>query len=198
MGYPFIAPNPLQTDNIIDLISAIAGWLFVIAIPVAVGVIIWAGLIFVISRGDQGKITQARKMLLYAVIGLAIIFIGQGFITLIQDILGISVVYATSHVPIDTSSSQGIDFTVQDLADRITFLACWLSRVSITILVIMISFYGIMFMTARGDQTRFDNAKKSFMWGIVGALVILGTYTIIATVANAVGASVSLIPLVCS
>ncbi len=53
-------------------------------------------------------------------------------------------------------------------------------------------------MTAQGNATKYEEAKKSFTWGLVGVLVILGTYTIIATVANALGANYSPIPLNCS
>ena len=87
MSYLFKIPNPLQTDSVLDLINAIAGWLIIIAGPIAVAVIIWSGLTFMISRGDMEKIGQAKKMLWYAVIGLVIIFIGKGFITLIESII---------------------------------------------------------------------------------------------------------------
>ena len=99
---------------------------------------------------------------------------------------------------IDTSGSPGVDLTIDDIGNRVTFLACWLSRVAIAIMVIMIVFYGLMFMTSQGDQAKYTDAKKALLWGIVGILVILGTYTIIATVANALGADYSFIPLACS
>ena len=57
------------------------------AIPIAVAMIVYAGILFLTSQGDPGKITKARQVLTYAVIGLAIILIGSGFITLIQSIL---------------------------------------------------------------------------------------------------------------
>ena len=51
---------------------------------------------------------------------------------------------------------------------------------------------------AQGNPTKYEEAKKSFTWGLVGVLVILGTYTIIATVANFLGGNYSPIPLNCS
>ncbi|MEK7659313.1 MAG: hypothetical protein AAB338_01495 [Patescibacteria group bacterium] len=83
----FKIPNPIQAESLIDLAKAIGRFLFQIAIPIAVIVIIYAGLLFLTSRGDKEKITTARKALWYAVIGLAIILIGQGFFTLIKSIL---------------------------------------------------------------------------------------------------------------
>ena len=83
----FEIPNPIQAESLVDLAKAIGKFLFQIAIPIAVIVIIYAGILFLTSGGDKEKVTTARKALWYAVIGLAIILIGQGFFTLIKSIL---------------------------------------------------------------------------------------------------------------
>ena len=94
---------------------------------------------------------------------------------------------------------QGIDLTIQSVFGMITGLACWFTRFALILIVIYIVIFGIKFMMAQGNQTKYEEAKKSFTWGLVGVLVILGTYTIIATIANALGADYSLIiPLDCS
>lgn len=87
--FTFSLDNPLQAENILDLINIITTWLFMIAIPIAVVMIVWAGVIFLTSQGEPAKITKARQILLYAVVGLAIILIGKGFITLIESILNL-------------------------------------------------------------------------------------------------------------
>ena len=94
---------------------------------------------------------------------------------------------------------QGIDLTIQGVFDIVTGLACWFTRFALILIVVYIIIFGIKFMTAQGNATKYEEAKKSFTWGLVGVLVILGTYTIIATVANALGADYSLIvPLRCN
>lgn len=85
----FKIDNPLEADNFLELIDVLATWLFNIAIPIAVVMIVYAGVMFLTSRGDATKITKARQILLYAVVGLAIIMIGKGFITLIESILNL-------------------------------------------------------------------------------------------------------------
>ena len=64
-------------------------------------------------------------------------------------------------------------------------------------MVIFIILAGLRFMNARGDPVAFTVAKKNFNHVLLGLLVIMGVYVIIATVANAVGADFSFIPLVC-
>lgn len=83
----FNIENPIQSESLIDLAKAIGRFLFQIGIPIAVIVIIYSGILFLTSGGNKEKITKARQALWYAVIGLAIILIGQGFFTLIKSIL---------------------------------------------------------------------------------------------------------------
>lgn len=87
--YEFIIDNPLTggANTVGELLKIIVSWIFRLAIPIAVAVIVYSGILFLTSKGDPGKVTKAREMLKYAVIGLIIIFIGSGFITLIRSIL---------------------------------------------------------------------------------------------------------------
>lgn len=85
----FNIENPIQSESLIDLAKAIGRFLFQIAIPIAVIVIIYSGILFLTSGGNKEKITKARQALWYAIIGLAIILIGQGFFTLIKSILNL-------------------------------------------------------------------------------------------------------------
>lgn len=80
---------PTQVRTLTDLARAVARFLLQIAIPIVIIIIIYAGLLFLTSQGNKDQIAKAKKALLYAVIGLAIILIGQGFVTLIQSILNL-------------------------------------------------------------------------------------------------------------
>ena len=87
--FKFKLTNPLQAKNLLELIDVLATWLFNLAIPVVVIMIVYSGVMFLTSRGDMTKVTKARQILLYAVVGFAIILIGKGFITLIESILNL-------------------------------------------------------------------------------------------------------------
>ncbi|OGN16917.1 MAG: hypothetical protein A3C88_00525 [Candidatus Yanofskybacteria bacterium RIFCSPHIGHO2_02_FULL_50_12] len=86
----------------------------------------------------------------------------------------------------DTSNLPGVDLTVQSLFGIIAGLACWISRLALIAMVVAIVIYGIQFMISQDNSTKFGKARTNLMWALVGVLVILGTYTIIATVANSV------------
>lgn len=87
--YSFEIPNPLKggVTDFTSLVKIIAQWIFNLAIPIAVAMIVYSGILFLTAAGDTSKVTKARDVLKYAVIGLAIILIGSGFVTLIQSIL---------------------------------------------------------------------------------------------------------------
>lgn len=85
----FNIPNPIQAKSLVDLAKAIGRFLFQIAIPIAVIIIIYAGLLYLTSGGKPEQVKKATTALKYALIGLAIILIGQGFFTLIKSILNL-------------------------------------------------------------------------------------------------------------
>ena len=87
-GGPLQLPNPLGNTtefkylfiNITNGITTIIGGLAII-------MFIWAGILFVTSAGKDSQLATAKKVMLYAVIGLAIAFAGQSLLTLVSFII---------------------------------------------------------------------------------------------------------------
>ncbi|KKW02630.1 MAG: hypothetical protein UY36_C0005G0014 [Parcubacteria group bacterium GW2011_GWA1_49_11] len=95
---------------------------------------------------------------------------------------------AAATVPDDRglSKAPGVDITVQSLFGMVAGLACWATRFVMILMVVMIVWYGFRMMAAGDNETSFKNARKSLGYAVVGILVIMGAYTIIATIGNAV------------
>jgi len=91
------------------------------------------------------------------------------------------------------------DLTIQSIFAIINGLVCWMARASYTLMVIMLVFYGVMYFFSEGELGKVVKAKDGVKWAAVGILVTLGVYTIIATIANAVGVPdvSSFLPLSC-
>lgn len=87
--YNFNLPNPIGVTDFQDLINIIGKWIFNLAIPIAVIVIIYAGVLMLTAWGNPTKFQKGAKALWYAVLGLAVVLIGKGFVTLIQSILSL-------------------------------------------------------------------------------------------------------------
>lgn len=84
----------------------------------------------------------------------------------------------------DLSGVPGIDLNIDKVKKIITGLACWLIDIALVLMVIAVVFYGIKFLLSQGDTGKITDARKGLLWAIVGVAVILGAYTIIASVGN--------------
>jgi hypothetical protein len=80
--------NPLGCPDIECVLRAIANFLLIIASPILVIIVLYSGFLFLVSAGEPEKLGQAKKALLWAVIGFAIILINWGFASIIAEILG--------------------------------------------------------------------------------------------------------------
>jgi len=82
-------PNPLGDNvTIIELINRITNYLMWIAIVLAPMMIIIAAFTFLTAGGNEKKVGTAKKMLMWAVIGLALVLVSKGIVSLLRDFLG--------------------------------------------------------------------------------------------------------------
>ena len=72
-GEPIKLDNPLDVENIVDFLKKLIDVAIMLGIPVAVLFIIYAGFLFVTAQGNPTKLAAARKALLAAIIGTAIL-----------------------------------------------------------------------------------------------------------------------------
>ena len=81
--------NPLRGNpqNVFDVIFMISDWILNIAGTLIVILIIYAGIRFMLSRGNPGEIGKAKNILFWALIGFTVVLIGKGFIYLVESIL---------------------------------------------------------------------------------------------------------------
>ena len=80
--------NPLQADSFAELIEDIIDWIANIGILIAVGMIIYSGVLFMTAGGRDEELTKAKNTLKWSLVGLAVLLIGRNWISLVSDILG--------------------------------------------------------------------------------------------------------------
>jgi len=81
--------NPINYDTIAELVEAIINYVWLLGIVAAPLVIIIGGFMLLTSGGNPTKLEQAKKVMLYGVIGFAIILTVKGLIALIKGVLGV-------------------------------------------------------------------------------------------------------------
>lgn len=67
--------NPLSAKNFPDLIKSILNAALIIGVPIIVLFLVYAGFMFIIARGNTTKLEDARRNLLWVVVGAGV-FLG--------------------------------------------------------------------------------------------------------------------------
>ncbi len=80
--------NPLSSGSIPDLINKIGEFIYWIAIIIAPLMIIIAGFYFLTAAGDPNRLKTAKNIILWTVIGFAVVMFSKGLISLIKGFLG--------------------------------------------------------------------------------------------------------------
>jgi hypothetical protein len=81
--------NPLKAESLTGLLDAIINFIFYLALAIAPIMIIVAGFYFITAAGDPEKIMTAKKLVLWVLIGLLIVFCAKGLIALFKEIFGV-------------------------------------------------------------------------------------------------------------
>jgi len=84
---PFLF-NPLACNTFSECIEKIINFLLWIAIIITPLMIIVAGFLFLTSGGDPEKVRTAKRIIFWTVIGLAIILLAKGIISVIKQVIG--------------------------------------------------------------------------------------------------------------
>lgn len=77
-GGGILIPNPLGTTSLEAIVSRIISYLLVLATPVVVIMILYAAWLFITSAGNPDKINQAKRTIIYVVIGYGVLVLSQG------------------------------------------------------------------------------------------------------------------------
>lgn len=71
-----------------DLIERIINWVFALTAVVGVLIIVVSGIKFMTSRGDPGETAKARNTILYVAIGLVVMALAYGIVSITLNVLG--------------------------------------------------------------------------------------------------------------
>lgn len=82
--------NPLRWNSFWDLIDKLIDFIFYLSIGFAPIMIIVAGFYFITAAGEPAKIETAKKIILWTMIGLTIVFLSKALISFFCQIFGVS------------------------------------------------------------------------------------------------------------
>ena len=172
----FTLQNPLgTTSDLITLINKIIDGMINLAIPIAAGLVVWAGILYMFAGVDPSKVKQATNALTYVVIGFGIMLISKGAVNIVQDALGITPTPCTPSCPLSS---------VKDVITFLTRISGWLFAFAMIAGVAMVIISGIAFLLARGDAAKAGRAAKILLYSTIGIAVSALAWAIVNIVAN--------------
>ena len=83
--------NPLEYETFGDLIDAIIKFIFYIAVVIAPLMIIIGAFYILTAGGDPKKIGTGKNIIIYTLVGLAIILLARGLIAIIESLIGVKI-----------------------------------------------------------------------------------------------------------
>ncbi len=131
----------------------------------AVVVIVIAGISLVISVGDEQAKEKAKKIILYALIGLFIIAIAAGIVTIIVEATGGGSIFGP--VP-ELGNTGGTDIRAVVL-NILTTVLSYMALIAVVVIVIA----GILMVISLGDEQAKDRTKRIILYTIIGLFIIL-------------------------
>jgi len=78
--------NPLETDDFTTLITNFLQWLLGIAGGVALLMLIYGGIIYITSTGDQQKMESGKRIVTWTIFGLIIILVSFSILQEVEKI----------------------------------------------------------------------------------------------------------------
>lgn len=79
-------PNPLTSDTFEELVDAVINWLLVITSPIVALLVVYAGAQMMFSGGSAEQASGAKKIIMYALIGYAVIISSKILVAVIKEL----------------------------------------------------------------------------------------------------------------
>ncbi len=149
-----VGPTTTSPETTIrNVISVFAGYVGTFALAV----IVIAGMYLILGFGNDTSKETAKKIILYAAIGIAIVALADEIVALFEAL------------------PTGTDVTDASLALRpriVTIINLIFTYVAMILLVVIFA-AGIIMLTSGGDEGRKDSARKIIIYAIIGTAIIV-------------------------
>lgn len=138
----------------------------------ALGFVIYGGYLYILSQGDPGRATKAKKTLTNAIVGTIIALSASVAVNTVRVILGINTNNGWSQDEYSVGQIQGV-FN-------------WAYTVAGIVAVIFIIKSGVDYMLSHGDPGKTRTATQGIIYSAVGLVVVLLAVAITSFVINSV------------
>lgn len=79
--------NPTTTNTTEELVTSIVNWLLGITSAVVIIFLVYGGIMYITSSGDENQIEKSKKIITYAIIGLFLVLVSYSVVTTLNNII---------------------------------------------------------------------------------------------------------------
>lgn len=166
----------LPDEMLVNLIAKMLDAVYKIVVGLSLIFIIIGGIMYMLSSGNDEKMARAKKIVIYAIMGLAIAVGAAIFLKEIATALGIinsDRFTVTGNNMVTTEDMWGVMNRV------ISLLLTSLGMLGIIGLVIG----GIWYLNAGGNEDKAEIGKKTLTYSILGLVIAIGSLIIVKQIA---------------
>ncbi len=120
--------------------------------------IVVAGIQLIFAHGDESKITEQKRAITWALIGLAIILLLERVIVILYGVPGIE---------------RGLQTGGTALSAEILGVVSFIKTLIGAGAILMIIISGVKTITAQGEDEKLTTEKKAILWVIIGIVIIV-------------------------
>jgi threonine/homoserine/homoserine lactone efflux protein len=197
------------------IIDTTAEYAMLFTVTAAVAMFIFAGFLYVTAQGNTAQIKRATRIFRNVLIGFviilgAVLLVKEMLVqiinpsefkvekcnrryTMIKTINNLKIFFLliVSFIPLSTEA-RSVNFhfknptrfnSVQELLAE--FLA-WIVNLGTVAVVLAFVYVGYQFVAAKGNPDAIKTAKISFMWTVIGTLVLLGAFVLREVITNTI------------
>ena len=166
-------------SNIAQIATNVLADISVIASYLILGYVMYGGILYITSSGDANKTANAKKTLLHAFIGLAIVVSAYTIFS------GIRIALIGNNALRDCTVANS-SCTSNDGNELVTNLIQWLSGIVgvVSAIFILVGAWG--YITSAGDPAKLQKAKQTILYAVIGLIVFALAQLITAFVSSTV------------
>lgn len=186
------------------MIARVIKWLLALSAVLAMAALVWGGIMYIMSMGDEGRAGKAKQIILYAIIGVIVVLISYVIIASIQTLLstpesaaapvpGIATAYAEEKKGEGFLEGIGVIkkvvdpeksglATEPDIAHIILQVVAWLLSLVAVLALAVLVWGSVSYVISLGDEGKTEKAKKMILYAIVGVLLTGVSFVILRVV----------------
>lgn len=162
--------NPLKYDSVEGVLTAVLNQLRNIIVILSIIFIIIGAVMYILSGGNEGRLTMAKAAITAALIGLAIALAAPSFLKEIAALLG--------WTNVNNAQVAAAQSFTEIAGNVLNFLLSIIGILAIIMLVIG----GFMYLTAAGDENRAETGKRIVTYATIAIAVALSALVLVVQV----------------